>query len=96
MSLDFPHVADIEPTIQWFNLEVIEAETFAPAAGGGEYYHAAVENISKTGANQLTVDSRWLAKWPVGTAFRIRQYQYEKHAFYITHTSHLKFEKVTR
>lgn len=91
--LRFPQVREIPENITWVNAEQIEPKTFEPLAGGANPYFVPT-NVTRSGRAELTVTNPWLAAQPVGSAFRLRQYQYDRPAFDMSNATHVKFERV--
>ncbi len=100
IRLDFPLDATIPDAIDWWNVEMIDPATFAPVAGGTEWWQLSPALQQKTGAASLSISgfNGDLSAAVPGTALRIRQLanaQSDQHVWYLDNVSHTVFERVS-
>lgn len=101
VNLDFPQLTtiattEIPTTATNANFEPIDPVpgSYTPLIGGRESWEN-LANVRKLGpANQLTVDNAYLYSMPIGTAFRLRNYTYNRPAFPMYNAHHVKFQRV--
>lgn len=99
IQLDFPLDPTIPSTIDWWNVEMIDPVTFAPAEGGMEWWQINPAVQQKTSANSIHISgfNGDLSAAVPGTTLRIRQLvnaQVDRHVWYLENVSHTIFENV--